>query len=155
MRLKILEVLKAGHMIKHKVKFKKLKIQENGLLVQNLTFSGGPALEVLKAGHMTKHKVKFKKLKNEVSPTNQDMTRKLVKIYPSCTKNDTQIQVLRVMTTGQDSKLVKLPSLLSSGRYCKSGLQSGEAPVQDSMVGGSKHSRKYGITSPITRGGKL
>ena len=56
------------------------------------------------------------------------------------------------MTTDQDSKLEKLPSLLSSGRYCKSGLQLGEAPVQDSMVGGSKHSRKYGITPPITKG---
>ena len=57
------------------------------------------------------------------------------------------------MTRGQDSKLEKLPSLLSSGRYCKSGLQSGEAPVQDSMVGDSKHSRRYGLTPPITRGG--
>ena len=160
-------------MTKHKVKFKKVKIQESRLLVQNLTFSGGPALKVLKAGHMTKHKVKFKKLKieesrllvqnltilgdpameNEVSPTDQDMTRNLIKSYPSLTKSDTQIQVLRVMTTGHDSKLEKLPSLLSSGQYCKSVLQSGEAPLRDSMVGDFKHPRKYRITSPINMGG--
>ena len=39
---------------------------------------------------------------------------------------------------------------ITGGRYCKSVLQSGEAPLRDSMVGDFKHPRKYRITSPIS-----
>ena len=124
-------------MTKHKVKFKKLKIQKSKLLVQNLIFSGDLALE------------------NKVSLTDPGMTRKLVKSYLSLTKTYTQTQVQRIMTTGHDSEIKKLPSLLSGGRYCKSVLQSGEAPLRNSMVGDFKHPRKYGITPPINRGGAI
>ena len=55
-RLKQLEVLKSGHLIKHKVKFKKSDFKKSKRLIQNQK-----QLEMLKSGHLIKHKVKFKK----------------------------------------------------------------------------------------------